>query len=179
MLAAGLVLYSTSGSAEHLSDIYLSHWGKKTIRWDPQADVKTTLMTCEKSLLSPSPQSASHKKITLNLFCRALRHPPWQRRRWLIKVMVERNPSILFPLFPPFLHSSLPPFIPLLQKENPFDFWGGRETENISLGFQTKAGFFQNATASSARWQTHSALNWSDRVGESSLELCCGHNLWR
>lgn len=113
MLAAGLVLYSTSGSAEHLSDIYLSHWGKKTIRWDPQADVKTTLMTCEKSLLSPSPQSASHKKITLNLFCRALRHPPWQRRRWLIKVMVERNPSILFPLFPPLpsflapsLHSS-------------------------------------------------------------------------
>lgn len=114
MLAAGLVLYSTSlfGSAEHLSDIYLSDWGKKTIRWDPQADVKTTLMTCEKSLLSPSPQSASHKKITLNLFCRALRHPPSQRRRWLIKVMVERNPSILFPRFPPsFVPRSLPSFL--------------------------------------------------------------------
>lgn len=33
-----------------------------TILWEPQADVKMPLMTWEKSLLSPSPQSASLKK---------------------------------------------------------------------------------------------------------------------
>lgn len=41
MLAAGLLLY---GSV-HPLDIYLSHGGRKTIHWDPQADVKTSLMT--------------------------------------------------------------------------------------------------------------------------------------
>lgn len=133
------------------------------------ADVKTALMAWEKSSLSPSPQSASHKKKKPQFTSRGSEVSSSQRRRWLIKVTVEGGS----------IHRSLPPSLQPASatEKTPFDVWEGRETEKkkVSLCFQTKAGSFRMSLLflSQVADTLCSALNRSDRDVEISLEPRC------
>lgn len=111
----------------------------------PTSKCKKCLMMWEKSQLSPSSSVCILEENNPQFILQGSEAVSSERRRRLIKVMVEGDPSILF------ASSSPPPFATTW-----FDF---EEEQNTFLWAWRQNKLFENVIASPARWQTHSALD--------------------